>query len=194
MQDAKTVAFGVLIGNTVQSALQSITAYFSGIVSGNAKLSDSLSDVEKATGLTSSQVADLNGQLSKIDTRTATADLREIAIGLGQIGEAANAENVAAIDKIVVALGDEFGGGAKEITTTLSVLRNNLQDLKTGNYGEDVGRIGNALNIECTWCGRPCHRTGGYRFRKPHGRYCRHFQTYQRRNIGYCGHFSGIRY
>lgn len=146
MQDAKTVAFGVLIGNTVQSALQAITGYLGGIVSGNAKLSDSLSDVEKATGLTSAEVAKLNGDLGKIDTRTATGQLREIAVGLGQLGEEANKANVEAIDKIVVALGDEFGGGAKEITTVLSVLRNNLQDIKTGDYGDDVTKIGNALN------------------------------------------------
>ncbi|NNV57379.1 phage tail tape measure protein [Limnovirga soli] len=146
-QQAKTVAFGVLIGNTVQAAVAAIGSYLSGIVSGNAKLSDSLADVQKTTGLTAAQVASLNSQLGKIDTRTSTANLREIAIGLGQIGEAATAANVAAIDKIVVALGDEFGGGAKEITTTLSVLRNNLQDIKTGDYGTDVANIGNALNV-----------------------------------------------
>lgn len=147
MSDAKTVAFGVLIGNTVQSALQAIGGYFSGIISGNAALSDSLSDIEKATGLSAEQVAKLNSQLGKIDTRTKTADLREIAVGLGQIGEAADKANVEAIDQIVVALGDEFGGGAREITTTLSVLRNNLSDIKSGNYAEDVTHIGNALNV-----------------------------------------------
>lgn len=146
-QQAKTVAFGVLIGNTVQSAVAALGSYLSGIVTGNAKLSDSLADVQKTTGLTAAQVASLNSQLGKIDTRTSTANLREIAIGLGQIGEAATAANVAAIDKIVVALGDEFGGGAKEITTTLGVLRNNLQDIKTGDYGTDVANIGNALNV-----------------------------------------------
>jgi TP901 family phage tail tape measure protein len=146
-QEAKVVAFGVLIGNTIQSAIQAIGSYLSGIVTGNAKLADSLKDVEKATGLTSAEVAHLNSDLSKIDTRTATSDLREIAIGLGQINEEVSKNSVAAIDKIVVALGDEFGGGAREITTQLSVLRNNLQDIKTGNYGEDVLHIGNALNV-----------------------------------------------
>jgi len=146
MSEAKTVAFGVVIGNTVQSAIASVGSYLSGIVSGNAKLSDSLSDIEKSTGLSSSAVKELNTQLSSINTRTKTSDLREIAVGLGQIGEAANKSNVQAIDRIVVALGDEFGGGAKEITTTLSVLRNNLQDIKTGDYATDVTHIGNALN------------------------------------------------
>jgi TP901 family phage tail tape measure protein len=146
MQQAKVVGFGVVIGNTIQAAIGAIGGYLSGFVSGNAKLSDSLAQVEKATGLTTAQVRDLNSALGKIDTRTSTADLREIAIGLGQVGEAATAANVAALDQIVVALGDEFGGGAKEITTTLSILRNNLQDIKTGNYGEDIGHLGNALN------------------------------------------------
>lgn len=146
LQEAKVVAFGVLVGNTVTSVVESIGGYFSGMISGNAKLSDSLSDIEKSTGLSASQVAKLNSELGKIDTRTATSDLREIAVGLGQIGEEANKANVAAIDQIVVALGDEFGGGAKEITTTLSVLRNNLQDIKTGDYATDVSRIGNAIN------------------------------------------------
>lgn len=147
LQEAKVVAFGVLIGNTVQSAIGAIGGYFSGIISGNAKMSDSLADVEKATGLSAKSVGALNKELGQIDTRTAAADLREIAVGLGQIGQEANKANVEAIDKIVVALGDEFGGGAKEITTTLSVLRNNLKDIKTGNYAEDVTHIGNALNV-----------------------------------------------
>lgn len=145
-KDAGKIALGTLVGNTVQAGLQAISGYISGIVSGNAKLSDSLADVQKATGLTAEEVGKLNSALGKIDTRTSTADLREIAIGLGQIGEAATPAAVAAIDKIVVALGDEFGGGAKEITTTLGTLRNNLQDLQTGDYGADVLAIGNALN------------------------------------------------
>jgi hypothetical protein len=145
-KDAGKIALGTFIGNTVQAGMQAISGYISGIVSGNAKLSDSLADVQKATGLTAAEVAKLNSALGKIDTRTSTADLREIAIGLGQIGQAATPAAVAAIDKIVVALGDEFGGGAKEITTTLGILRNNLQDLQTSDYGADVLAIGNALN------------------------------------------------
>lgn len=146
LKTAKSVAFGVLIGNTVQSALASLQGYLSGIISGNAKLSDSLSDIEKSTGLSARAVKELNSELGRIDTRTSNQQLREIAVGLGQIGEAANKANVEAIDKIVVALGDEFGGGAREITTTLSVLRNNLSDIKTGDYATDVTLIGNALN------------------------------------------------
>lgn len=145
-KDAGKIALGTVVGNTVQAGLQAITGYIAGLVSGNAKLSDSLADVRKATGLTEGGVAKLNTELGKIDTRTASSQLRDIAIGLGQIGEAATKETVAAVDKIVVALGDEFGGGAKEVTTTLGVLRNNLQDVKSNNYGADILAIGNALN------------------------------------------------
>ena len=144
---AKTMAVGVLAGNILSAIGTGIASYVGGIVTGNAKLADSLKDVEKATGKSSAEVEKLNSDLGKIDTRTARADLREIAIGLGQINEEANKANVEAIDKIVVALGDEFGGGAREITNALSVLRNNLQDIKTGNYADDILHIGNALNV-----------------------------------------------
>lgn len=115
-------------------------------VAGSAALSDELANVQKATGKSADEVKRLNQELGNINTRTANADLREIAVGLGQAGEEASAAAVAAIDKINVALGDEFGGSAQEITGTLSVLRNNLGDIKSGNYGDDVMKIGNALN------------------------------------------------
>lgn len=145
-EEVKTVALGVVIGNTIQSAMQSIGGYISNMFTGNAKLSDELAKIEKATGLSAAGVRQLNTELGKIDTRTSKSALRDIAVGLGQIGEAANATNVAALDRIVVALGDEFGGNAQEITNSLSVLRNNLDDIKSGNYAEDVTHIGNALN------------------------------------------------
>jgi hypothetical protein len=146
-REVKTVAVGTFIGNVVQQILLSVAGYFSGIISGNAKISDSFTDIQKTTNLTASEVQKLNKELGQLDTRTKTAELREMAIGLGQIGEAANKANVENLDKIVVALGDEFGGGAREITTKLGVLRNNLDDIKTGNYGDDVLHIGNALNV-----------------------------------------------
>lgn len=141
------IGLGVVIGNTLQSALMAFSSFTSGIVSGNAKLSDSLSDIEKSTGLSAEGVKKLNSELGKIDTRTPTSDLREIAIGLGQVGEAASKEAVKALDQINVALGDEFSGGARQITKTLSVLRNNLGDIKSGNYADDISKIGNAINV-----------------------------------------------
>lgn len=146
LSEMKGVATGVIAGEAITAAVDGFATYVAGIVTGNAAMSDSMADIEKSTGLTTKQVSSLNKELSKIDTRTKGSELREIAIGLGLIGEAANKANVEAIDKIVVALGDEFTGGAKEITTALSILRNNLTDFKTGNYADDVSKLGNALN------------------------------------------------
>lgn len=142
----KTAAVGVFAGNIITGAAQMISGAFSNAISGAGKLSDEIADIEKATGLTTKQVEALNGQLGKMNTRTKTSELRELAVSLGQAGEAASVANIQALDRINVALGDEFGGDSKEIGNTLSVLRNNLQDIKTGNYAEDVTHIGNALN------------------------------------------------
>lgn len=147
MNEVKTIAMGVFIGNTIQQATAAISGYINNLLSGNAKLSDELADIEKASGLTKIQVEELNKEFRKIDTRTSSSNLRQIAIGLGQAGEEVNRFNVEKLDRIVVALGDEFGGDSREITTVLSILRNNLQDIKTNNYGDDVERIGNALNV-----------------------------------------------
>ena len=147
LSEVKTIALGVVIGNTIQQATAAISGYISNLLSGNAKLSDELADIEKASGLTKIQVEELNKEFRKIDTRTSSSNLRQIAIGLGQAGEEVNRFNVEKLDRIVVALGDEFGGDSREITTVLSILRNNLQDIKTNNYGDDVERIGNALNV-----------------------------------------------
>ncbi len=145
-QEIKTVALGVTVGNTITAITQSITGFFQSAIAGAAKLSDELADIEKATGLTTKEVEALNSQLGKLNTRTATSELRQIAIALGQAGEVANAANVQALDRINVALGDEFGGDTREIGNVLSVLRNNLQDIKSQDYAKDVTAIGNALN------------------------------------------------
>lgn len=146
-QQIKGFAASTIIGNLAMSIPAAVYQWGQSMIQGNARLSDSLADVKKATGLTVEEVRALNSELGKIDTRTKASELREIAVGLGQIGEAASKENVENIDKIVVALGDEFGGGAREITTVLGILRNNLNDLKTENYGDDVLHIANALNV-----------------------------------------------
>lgn len=125
-------------------------AIFQGIrnlITGAGKVSDELADVQKASGLSAAGVRQLNTELGRIDTRTASADLREIAVGLGQAGEEVTASAVESIDRINVALGDEFGEGSREVATILGVLRNGFADIKTENFGEDVLHIGNALNL-----------------------------------------------
>jgi TP901 family phage tail tape measure protein len=146
-QQAKAVAFGVVIGNTIQAALASIGSYLSGIVSGNAKLSDSLAKVRQTTGLTDEEVKQLNKDLRSIDTRTAQSELLKIAEIGGQfnVPKEQLKDFVEQIDKVNVVLGSEFGGGAEEITTEMSLLRNVFKDIKSDNISQDIGKISNAV-------------------------------------------------
>lgn len=146
--ELKTVALGVFVGNALQAGVQAIQGYFTGMIQGAAKLSDELSDIQKTTGLTNDEVKDLNSELSKIDTRTSRSDLRGIAAVGGQFNVAKNdlVEFTQAVDIANVALGDEFGGGAENVASQLSKLRNIFTDIKSGSIDEDLLHIGNALN------------------------------------------------
>lgn len=141
-----SIAAGVGIGNGITFAVQKIVDFGKQALAVNAQVSDQLADIRKAANLTASEVNILNEGLKGIDTRTSTSALRDIAVALGQAGEAATVANVKALDLINVALGDEFGGNAQEIGNILSVLRNNLNDIRTDDFAGDVSKIGNALN------------------------------------------------
>ena len=147
LQDAKSVAFGVVIGNTVQSAIASITGYFSGIISGNAKMSDSLAKVQQTTGFTTEEVKKLAASLRTIDTRTAQGDLLKIAEIGGQFNVPRDQIKgfVEQIDKANVVLSGQFSGGIEEVSTQLSLLRNVFVDIKSDRMDNDLGHISNAL-------------------------------------------------
>ncbi len=122
---------------------QFITAQFQNIIKGAGKLSDSLADIQRVTGLTAAETKILNEQLSELDTRTSTEGLRNIAVIAGKLGVAK--EDVfgftRAVDKLVVALGDELGN-ADQITTTLGKILNVFD----GKVNEDnITRLGNAF-------------------------------------------------
>lgn len=143
---------GGLAGGAVGIAAQMFSMLansVSGAISKFATLSDTLANMRKATGLSSFAVAKLNDDLSKIDTRSTKQSLQEIVIIAGQLG-VANSQILnftKSTDKLSVALGDEFKGGAEEITNTFGTLRNVLSDIKTDNVGDDILHIGNAINV-----------------------------------------------
>ena len=80
-----------------------------------AKLDDTYADVMKTTGLLHEQVADLDKELMKIDTRTSREQLLLLARDAGKLGIQGK-ENilgfVRAADQIQVALGEDLGEGA----------------------------------------------------------------------------------
>lgn len=147
-RDIASTATGVIGGNMIMSLTSQITSIVPNAIRANSELSDSLADIRKTTGMTAAEVNEFNSALKKLNTRTAVTELRQIAITAGQLGISKKdmLDFVAATDKLNVALSDEFKGGAEEITATLGKLRTVLADSKTDKVGDDMLRLGNALN------------------------------------------------
>ncbi len=140
--------FGVMAAGYL--GFQFITSQIGNIIGGAGKLSDSLADIRRVTGMTAVEVEHLNHSLSGLDTRTSTGGLREIAVIAGKLGVAKEdiLGFVQATDKLVVSLGDELGN-ADEITTQLgkiiNVYANADADGKVTVTGDKLMNIGNAI-------------------------------------------------
>lgn len=138
---ASVKQFGVLAAGYL--GFQFITEQFSNIIRNAGKTSDSLADIQRTSGMTADEVDRLNKKFKELDTRTSTEGLREIAIIAGKLGVAKQDiyEFTAAVDQLVVALGDELGD-ADAITTTLGKILNVFEGEVTG---ENITRLGNAF-------------------------------------------------
>jgi TP901 family phage tail tape measure protein len=130
------------------AALTGMILGIKGLLGAQADLSDSLADIRRTTGMSAMEVEKLNAAFKKLDTRTSTRDLREMAVVAGQLGIEKNTivNFVSAIDKMNVAMGSEFGNNAETVAKEVGTLRNVLRDLQTANVSEDLLRIGNAVN------------------------------------------------
>lgn len=84
------------------------------LIAKNAEFSDSLADVQKTTGMTKEEVADLSKSLGKIDTRSSRKELLALARDAGKLGKTGNEVKkfVEEADKIKVALGEDLGDDA----------------------------------------------------------------------------------
>ncbi|WP_273210538.1 phage tail tape measure protein [Runella zeae] len=113
-----------------------------------AEISDSFADIRKSTGMTTEEVEELSRTIEKIDTRTAQQSLLDIAKVGGQIGIAKDEMLgfVEATDKAVVALGDEFQGGAEEVAAKMGTLKQLFSDTKELDAGTAINKIGSAIN------------------------------------------------
>jgi TP901 family phage tail tape measure protein len=124
---------------------QFISSQFRNIIGSAGKLSDSLADLRRVSGLTAEEVDRLNKRFGELDTRTSTDKLREIAIIAGKLG-VAKADIygfTAAVDQLVVALGDELGD-ADQITTQLGKILN-VFDGKVD--ADNISRLGNSFVV-----------------------------------------------
>ena len=100
---------------SVYGSFNYITGLMQNVLQKNLEFSDSLADIQKTTGLSAKGVAELSGEISKIDTRTSVEELHKLAyeagkLGIGIEGVEGVAGFVRAADKISVALGEELGG------------------------------------------------------------------------------------
>lgn len=129
---------------------QEIVGQIGNLIKGSADLSDQFADIAKTTNLTNEEIDSLNKNLKDIDTRTSSKELRNMAVVAGQMGVKGVKDItsfVEAADKINVALGKDFGGGADVVATRMAKLRNVFTDMRTDDIGGDMQKIGNALNL-----------------------------------------------
>lgn len=132
-------------------ALIAVTALAAGIKKAfdvNLALSDSLSDVQKTTGFTKDEVDLLAISLKKVDTRESLAGLLSIAEEGGRLGIAK--ENILAFTKAAnvagVALGDDFSGGAAEVSKNLGKLTGLFKETRDLSIEKAFAKAGSAIN------------------------------------------------
>jgi len=118
------------------------------VIDFNGKMSESMSDVQKTTGMAKSEVEDLAKGFGMLQTRTSRINLLSIAEQGGRIGIAKEeiADFVRIMDKAVVALGDEFPGGAEETANSLGKLKQLFVETRDLGVDEAYNGIGSAIN------------------------------------------------
>lgn len=141
-------AAGFFGGNIATMAISSVVDTFKGAIKYAAELSDQFANVRKTTGMTDEEVKRLNDDLGKFSTRTARSELLDMAAVAGQFNVSKDQilGFVKAVDKVNIALGDEFTGGAQQVATEMSKLRNVFTDIRSDNIGSDIEHIANAIN------------------------------------------------
>lgn len=123
-----------------------------GAVDAYATMDQEMANVRKFTGMTADQVAELNDEFKKMDTRTSREGLNQLAQEAGRLGKTSKEDVmgfVRAADQINVAL-DDLGEGA---TLTLSKLTGVFGDEQ--RYGTEksllkVGSVINELSQNCS--------------------------------------------
>ena len=79
----------------------------------NLELSDSLANIQKTTGLTTEEVAELSREIDSLDTRATQQELHDLAYEAGKLGISAEEDVLSFVkagNQVITALGDELGG------------------------------------------------------------------------------------
>lgn len=118
-------------GGSLQTTLKNLVAYagvftlfnrakslIEGVFKSNLKLSDSLANIRKVSGLTMQEINQLYGNISKIDTRNTIETLNELAYTGAKLGIAEHGGTqaltgfVKAAEQVQMALGEDLGDEA----------------------------------------------------------------------------------
>lgn len=112
------------------------------------ELSDKLADVRKTTGFTHKEVKSFQRTLQDLDSRTSLDDLLDIGRIGGQIGVAKKELEgfTKSTDKLVIALGDEFTGGAEQVASEIGGIGKAFGIFDKVGIEQGMLNIGNALN------------------------------------------------
>jgi TP901 family phage tail tape measure protein len=139
-------AFGVLALGYL--GVDAFFGQIQSLISGSAKLSDELSDVQKTTGLTDQELQKLSKTLNEINTRTSRSELRSLAEIAGRLGitSVKDIEGfVRAADKINVALGDSLGE-PEQVMRELGKLTETFGTIKEFGIENALLKVGSAIN------------------------------------------------
>lgn len=134
---ATAAAAAAAFGGVVMSGKAAVQAY--------ADMEAEEANVRKYTGMTAEQVAALNEEFKKMDTRTSREDLNKLAQEAGRLGKTSTQDVlgfVRAADQINVAL-DDLGEGA---TLTLSKLTGIFGDEATYGTEKSLLKVGSVIN------------------------------------------------
>ena len=134
------------------AAMTGIVAAGKAAVNAYAEMEQEEANVRKYTGMTAEQVAHLNEEFRKMDTRTSREALNQLAQEAGRLGKQSEEDVlgfVRAADKINVAL-DDLGDGATLTLSKLTSIFGDEQRLGTERSLLAVGSVINELSQNCT--------------------------------------------
>lgn len=138
------VAVGAAITGLVMAGRKAVNAY--------AEMEQEMANVRKFTGMEADEVAVLNEEFKKMDTRTSREELNQLAQEAGRLGKTSQEDVlgfVRAADKINVAL-DDLGSGATLTLSKLTGIFGDEQRLGTEKALLSVGSVINELSQNCS--------------------------------------------
>ena len=146
MNDWQTTMMGAIAAVTglVMAGRSAVKAF--------ADMDAEMANVRKFTGMTAEQIADLNEEFKKMDTRSSREQLNILAEEAGKLGKSSKDDIlgfVRAADQINVAL-DELGDGATLTLSKLTTIFGDEERLGTEKALLSVGSVINELSQNCT--------------------------------------------